>query len=131
MATIIDIDELVGEDIIVRAGGQEYRIPTDISTEDVFDLFQCYVDSLKIESDNPDEIVAQVRSKMEAIEARQLQLLRVRHPDLDKVPWGIKGTPAVLRGVLAELGMVVTPDPPKPSPKSTPKRTTVKSRPRR
>ena len=123
MARIVNLNDLVGEDIVFQYGTPvvEYAIPGDISVETVFELFDRFQNVSTIEGDNPDELTAQVKQRFDGITEKLMEVLHVRQPDLEQYPFGIRGTGIVLREILSALGVNVTEDPPKPAP--APRRT--------
>lgn len=127
MVQVVDLDELLPEDITVRVRGTGYQLPGDMDVEQVFRLFELYLALSKIESDDPAAMFAEVKGRFGDINAELLDLFKIRQPDLEKLPFGIRGIGAMLRLVLEQLGLKITEtDPPTPSPR--PKRTTPKTR---
>lgn len=130
MAKIIDLNELVAEDIVLRYGRpvKEYRIPGDVSVDTVFTLFDAFTQLTAIEGDDPQQLADEVKRRFERIRDLVFGLLKERQPGLKEYPFGIRGTGAVLQVILSELGVNATaedPTPPSPTPK---RRTSAKSR---
>lgn len=118
MARIVDLNALVGEDIVFKYGTPvvEYAIPGDISVGTVFDLFEKFQAVSKIDGDDPDALTEQVRQRFDGITGKLMEVLKVRQPALAEYPFGIRGTGVVLREILSALGVSVTEDPPAPAP---------------
>ena len=120
MTRIVNLNELVGEDIEFQYGSpvRKYLIPGDIDVETVFDLFEKFQSVSKIEGDDPAALTAAVKARFDGITSKLIEVLQVRQPDLDRYPFGIRGTGVVLREILSALGVSVTEDPPKPAPRA-------------
>lgn len=133
MAQIIDLNELVPQDIIIRYGSpaKDYKLPGDISTEMVFRLFEMRQALATVEGKTPGEIVGAMKGRFGDIEGELLKLFQQRDPKLTYLPFGIRAMGAVLAVVLGQLGLEVTEENPQ-KPASTPARPkrspTVKSR---
>lgn len=132
MTKIINLNELVGEDIVFKYGQpvKNYRLPGDIDVDTVFELFQMFTTISEIKATDANEIVAEVKQKFDDITAQLLSLFQQRDPKLKSLPFGIRGTGVVLRTVLAELGVSVDQADPTPPPlnraaRRTPKRKTA------
>lgn len=130
MAQIIEMNELVPEDIIVRYGNPpvDYKIPGDIDVETVFRLFEMF-QALSSTEGNDQEVFDSLKAKFGDIRAELLKLFQVRDPKLKELPFGLRGTGALLRVILGQLGLVVTAEnPTPPKRKTTPKRTVPRAR---
>lgn len=135
-AQIVDLNELVPEDIIVRYGkpAKDYRLPGDIPTKTVFGLFKMFQEiSAGVTDGDAATVVSTLDERFAQIEGAVLALFQQRDPKLKELPWGIRGTGEVLKVILGELGLKVTAaNPTPPTPKRTAKRaTSVRARPRR
>lgn len=135
MARIINLNELVGEDIVFEYGEPpvQYAIPADVETATVFELFDMYVALAKIDDPDPEKAIGDVKQRFSDITGRLLTIFQIRDPQLTELPFGPRGTGVVLRHVLSSLGFGVTddsPDPQKSAPKKqAPRRSTsVKTR---
>lgn len=131
-AKIVNLNELVGDDIVFEYGNpaKRYAIPGDIEVEKVFELFEMFANVSRINAKKPDAIIGEVRQKFEEIQARLLALFQQRDPKLKSLPFGIRGTGIVLRTVLADLGVNVSEESPtRPSrPTARRKASSVKTR---
>lgn len=130
MAKIINLNELVGEDIVFKYGQpvKDYRLPGDIDVDTVFELFQMFTTISEIKATEASEIVTEVKQKFDDITARLLPLFQQRDAKLKSLPFGIRGTGVVLRTVLAELGVSVDQADPTPPPPNRATRRTVKKK---
>lgn len=128
MPRIIDLNELVGEDVIFVHGQppREYRIPGDIDVETVFELFSMYKELGTIEADTFDEIAEEVRSKFFGIRDRLLALFQIRDPKLARLPFGPRAMGLILRSILGGLGLAISEDPPEPPAKEKRRSTAAK-----
>lgn len=128
MAKIIDLNELVGEDIVFKYGtpARNYAIPGDIEVVKVFELFEMFTSVNKLKSKKPEDLAVEVKQKFDDIQARLLALFQIRDPKLKVLPFGIKGTGIVLRNVLADLGVNVTETPQEPTPNRQQRRSATK-----
>jgi hypothetical protein len=124
MATIVDLNALIPEDVVIRYGRppKDYAIPGDISTETVFRLFDMY-EKLKVVEG--DDAITGLKAGLRELEAELLELFRVRDPKLQTLPFGLTGLGHVIRTVLGQLGLQVTENPTPPKPKT---RTTSRKR---
>lgn len=124
MAKIVNLNELVGDDIVFEYGNpaKRYAIPGDIEVGKVFELFEMFTNVSKIDSKKPEEMVGEVRRKFEDIQARLLALFQQRDAKLKTLPFGIRGTGIVLRTILADLGVSVTEESPTPPSRPTARR---------
>lgn len=133
MTQIVNLNELVGEDIVFQYGAPvvEYRIPGDVDVATVFELFEMFLALSKISGDDPETLAADVQRGFFDIRDKLLKLLQVRDPNLKIYPFGIRGTGVVLRTILSGLGVQVSEESPtRPSPKrATPKRAVPKKKP--
>lgn len=133
MPQIIDLNELVPEDIIIRYGSPpvDYRLPGDMDVEAVFRLFEMFR-ALSVTEGDDDEVFDQLKGRFGDIRAELLKLFQVRDPSLVELPFGIRGTGALLRVILQQLGMSVSDEDPRPaSPTRAPSRTPKKPAARR
>src|SRR4051812_9427380 len=124
MARIINLDELVPEDVEIRYRGGTYMLPGDVSTETIFKLFELYRTLASgVEDEDPAAVMARLRDRFGDIEAELLSLFRQRQPELEAPPFGLSALGAVLRVILAHLGINIpegsAPPPPRPPAKRT------------
>jgi len=151
MPQIVDLDALVPEEIIFKYAGKEYRLPGDIDVETTFTIQQLIVELsqseqgvLRAQLERAQAVKSQAITRAErglsqAMETQKrvtakteneiLQLFKVNHPDLEKLPFGSTGFGVVLTHVLAMLGFSGTgdeepaeEDPPKDPPARNPRR---------
>lgn len=118
MPQIVDLNDLVPEDIIIRYGRPpvDYKLPGDMDVEAVFRLFEMFR-ALSVTEGNDEEVFGQLKGRFGDIRAELLKLFQVRDPKLKELPLGIRGTGALLRVILQQLGVSVTEDTPtRPSP---------------
>lgn len=132
MAQIINLNELVPEDIIIQYGTPivDYRLPGDMDVEAVFRLFEMFR-ALSVTEGDGDEVFDQLKTRFGDIRLELLRLFQQRQPELTELPFGIRGTGALLRVILGQLGVNVTeetPTPPSPTKKA---RSTAKKKPTR
>lgn len=121
MPQIIDLNELVPEDIVIRYGTPpvDYKLPGDMDVESVFRLFEMYR-ALAVTEGDDNEVFDQLKTRFGDIRAELLKLFQVRDPKLAELPFGIRGIGALLRVILGQLGVTVseeTPTPPSPARK--------------
>lgn len=136
MPEIVDLRELVPDDIVfVLPGDREYRIPGDIDVDSAFRLLKLLVDLTeaqaaeaaakrrleRAETDGAvDEIEDAEAELAEALETSGqgaeragqelrrvlLELLQIRQPDLDRLPFGIVACQHVTGEVLRRIGLI-------------------------
>lgn len=123
MTQIVNLNELVGEDIVFQYGTPvvEYRIPGDVDVETVFELFEMFLGLSKIKGDDPEKLAADVQRGFFDIRDKLLKLLQIRSPKLTSYPFGIRGTGIVLRSILSDLGVQVSNENPTPPSPAKPK----------
>lgn len=130
MATIVDLDTLVGGDLTFKYADTDLRIPGDISTKTVFQIFQAFRELSDVqETGDPD----QIQSANTLINEQLLILFQIRQPDMKELPFGIKTLPIVIQEILKLLGVNVLEDdanPPARSRARTSKQTKKKSSPK-
>jgi hypothetical protein len=138
MAQIIGLDEILGEDIVFDYHGVRFTFPADVGTELVWKLGDLYSKlteqetKINVKEAEGKAHVAETsayRVTVTDTEAALLEGFRVNHPDLENLPFGAGGFMVVLAHVLAKLGFLSTPDPPKGSPAMTIPRSRKRSKP--
>jgi hypothetical protein len=127
MATIVNLDELLPEDIVVTYRGKDYPLPGDIDVESVFRLFAIFTALTTQPIDGkPEEMMEQIKSRFGDVNAELLALFRERQPDLEKLPFGIAGTGAVIKLILGQLGLSISNTGDPTPPPRTAKKTTAR-----
>lgn len=104
MAQIVDLDLLVGGDLVFKYDGGELRIPGDISTELVFGVFHAFRELHDVSEEGKPEEVERANA---SIREQLLQLFQIRQPEMKSLPFGIKTTPIVIQEILSKLGVNV------------------------
>lgn len=123
-AEIVDLDALVGGDLTFKYEGDELKIPGDISTEKVFEIFEAFKQLSDVSVDGDPEAIS---SANKLISAQLLKMFQIRHPDMEKLPFGIKTLPVVIREILRLLGVTIRDeDGDEPTPLLTPSTPTRK-----
>jgi hypothetical protein len=112
MPRIIDLDALVPEDLEFRYRGESYLVPGDIDGEAAWGLVKLYQEGLAAQEKGSSEQQAADALIQQAL----LALFRVRQPDLERLPFGLRGSAVVLAEVLVLLGFEIV-SPPTPRPK--------------
>lgn len=130
MANIVDLDALVGGDLTFKYGGDSLKIPGDVSTQQVFEIFQAFSDLQKV-TDEGDPQKLEEATKL--IHDTLLKLFQVRQPEMQELPFGVRTLPIVIQEILKVLGVGVDlgdgeGDAGPPAPISTPRRTKKSSR---
>jgi len=141
--SVVDLDVLVPEEIVFKFKGAEYRLPGDIDVETTFTLQTLVVEMAQSEEEVARANIQRLQAvKEQAIkradtavraaverqrrvtmktEAEILELFKVNHPDLAKLPFGSTGFQHVLSHVLIKLGFGLGDDEPEQDPpKKTP-----------
>lgn len=127
MTEIVNLDDLVPPDVEIGYRGKKYIIDGDTSVDDVFRLFSLYrelAEAQSLEGDGIEQSDA-VKAAFARVGEHVLALLQTRQPDLDKLPFGMRGLMEVIKIVLAKLGLGIVeeegnapPTRPKPAPRS-------------
>jgi hypothetical protein len=126
VARIVNLDEILGEDIVFVCREKEYVFPIDVSTGLVWKLADLYEKLTGIETriaekqkavEPVDEEQAAYRTLVAETEQALLEGLRDRDPSLESLPFGARGFQLVLATVLVQLGFLTeeTKNPPKGS----------------
>ena len=107
MAQIVNLNELVPEDIVIRYGTppKDYRLPGDISVDSVFRLFAMFqaLTATPVEGEGA-ALLADLKNRFGDIEAELLALFQIRDPKMTTLPFGIASLNQVLRIILASWG---------------------------
>ena len=124
MAQITNLNELVPEDIVFQYGNPpvEYVVPGDLDGETVFKLFRMFGSLAELMGANVDDAAKtsrHVNRLSREVDATLLALFQIRQPDLEKLPFGFKSMPIVIRTIMQHLGLGVADDP-SPAPKRKP-----------
>lgn len=107
MARIIDLDALVPDDVEVVFGGETYPLPGDIPVELMLQV-EAASQRLNTITDNEEG-----QDALGGLYDAVLELFRIRRPELESVPIGLKQC-VMLIGQLYAVEEP-TPDPPKPA----------------
>lgn len=102
MAQIVDLDALVGGDLVFKYGGEELKIPGDISTERVFEVFHAFKELHDVAEEGKPEEVERANT---LIREQLLKLFQIRQTEMTELPFGIKTTPIVIQEILKQLGV--------------------------
>lgn len=131
MAQITNLNELVPEDIVFVYGAEstEYTVPGDLDGETVFKLFRMFGSLAQI-MQAPEGTLqpAKVNKLARDVDKTLLELFQIRHPELERLPFGFKSMPIVIRTILSHLGLGPGNSPAAPTPPRSPKKS---SRPKR
>lgn len=140
MAQIVNLDELVGGDLVFKYNDQDYKIPGDVSTAKVFEMFQAFSELQGMTLTEDEEGIARAQ---ELINSTLLSLFQVRQPDMEELPFGVRTLPIVIQEIMKLFGVDIVDDgdgsdalPPAPTSRrsrttkssQTPKRAVPKSR---
>lgn len=111
----IDLDELVPEDINFTFKGDTYTIPGDLTVDQTFDVVSVWTRAAEAELTGDQD---KIRKTNQALTDQLLQLFRIKHPDLESLPFGVAAYRAIVAQVLIAVGLTIEDeqDPPKPSP---------------
>lgn len=109
MARIIDLDTLVPEDVEVVINGETYLLPGDIPVELMLQV-EAATQRLNTVTDN-EEGQDVLGGLLDAV----TELFRIRQPDLETVPIGLKQCVMLIGQLYSAEEQPV--DPPKPAPK--------------
>lgn len=103
-AEIVNLDDIVGGDLTFMYGGKELKIPGDISTKKVFEIFNAFRELSDVQEDGDPE---KIQAANDLINAQLLKLFQIREPEMDELPFGIKTMPIVIQEILKLLGVNV------------------------
>lgn len=115
MARIIDLDDVIPDDITVKTGGVDYKLPADIPVPD-------YLAIVRAAQTWDDASGEDQLSATDDLYQRVLELFQYRQPSLDKLPVGLA---QLVRLVVSLYGVDSDEDEaadPTPAAPSTPKR---------
>lgn len=104
MADIVDLDALVGGDLVFKYGGEELKIPGDINTQRVFEIFNAFQELHGVTEEGDP---AEIERANALIREQLLKLFQIRQPEMEELPFGIKTTPIVIQEILKLLGVNV------------------------
>src|SRR5581483_1330813 len=105
MAEVVDLDQLIPDDVEFKHRGKTYRVPGDIPTKQVFELYRLYQDLAEAETSTEADADAQERAT-EKVKDGLLRLFRVLQPELEELPFGAMSLTIVLQTILLKLGVV-------------------------
>lgn len=131
MATeIVNLDELLPDDVVVKYQGVDYRLPGDVDTETVFKLMDQFKALTSIDGEDADTVFAEMRTRVSDIHAELLALFQVRQPQLTELKLGLRATGALLKVILGRYGVQITDtgNPTQPAPKKTPRKPAVRKK---
>lgn len=100
MARIINLDEIVPENVIIKYRDVEYPIPGDPPLEYVFGLWDA---AQKAQESLP---LAEQVEVMESVHARLLRVFQVADPSILHLPFGAQGLVAVSNVLFGMYGLV-------------------------
>lgn len=109
MTRIIDLDTLVPDDVDVVVNGETFRLPGDIPVETMLQV-EAATQRLNTVTDQEEG-----QDALGGLYDAVLDLFRIRQPDLDSVPIGLKQCVLLIGQLYAVEDSA--PDPPRPAPK--------------
>lgn len=133
MAEIVNLNEILGEDIVFDWQGAQYTFPADVSTKLTFRLADLYkqldeaerlIAEKKKRAEPTDKDEAAYRVLIADTEEALLEGFRDRHPELESLPFGSRGFSIALAVILSRLGFISAPGPQprRPEKKAIPRR---------
>lgn len=137
MARIVKLGQLLPEDIEFQmADGSKILAPGDPPIHQMMELVDVFekLEKTNLESENGSEPGTEVGlTILRELDAKVLDLLRLRNPELEQSPFGVYGVQHFVVELLAayNISAGIDPDEPNPTPASTEKKkktTTPKSR---
>lgn len=114
MANIIQLDSLVPEDLEFTYRGESYVIPGDLDGETVLKLFRMFGQLAQLMAKAGEDPGTETDARKAATEMRRisadvdktlLELFRLRQPGIEKLPFGVKTMPIVIKTILEHLGL--------------------------
>ena len=111
MGDVIDLREMVPRDITLVFDDAEWQLPGDLPNDVVWDLYGLLLEVAQIpdvpaSAPGAKRALAQVRQIDERIQAILLVLLKQRHPELDRLPFGSITSRVVTEEVLRRIGFL-------------------------
>jgi hypothetical protein len=118
MARVIDIEDLVSLDkVIIKAGGDSYRLPDDLLVPDYLRLRALFNQLVDADADSEDFDANETLSELHD---ELLAMFQVHQPDLTELPFGPRSiVPVVYAYLNQEIGEQQEDAPPPPRRAST------------
>lgn len=99
----VNLDDLLPEDLTINYRGDKYVVPGDLDVDTATTLFRTLKEQAAAEDGEDDETTAE---RVAASRAFLLELFRIRQPNLESLPFGVKGTAHVILAILRHLGVL-------------------------
>jgi hypothetical protein len=79
---IVDLDALVGADIVVKIGGEDYKVPADIPAELFLRILHYSAEAEKEDTSDPEAEYKATKALRDSV----LELFQIRQPELEELP---------------------------------------------